>query len=294
MIDEAYDFNGITNVALPTDVYAQDVINYTNLTSSNLGTSFVAVKVGDVDDDAVPNSFMAGETRGGNRALTFHTQEQSFKAGEIVRVAFTADNFDQMTAYQFTYGFDQDALEYVGKTAGALNVSGGNFGDRYTDRGMLTTVWYASEAMDVASDEVLFTITFRAKASGTLSGSMSVGSAVTEALAFSEEAGRTDVALEFNTPSGETLGDAFALFQNTPNPFKGETSIGFILPEDGDAQLNLFDVSGRDLGVIQIDGRRGYNEIALDRKVIPSANRIVYYQLKANGYLATKKMILIE
>jgi len=137
-------------------------------------------------------------------------------------------------------------------------------------------------------------MSFRATEAGQLQDVINVGSTVTEAMAFSNETGKTDVSLNFITQTGETLGDAFALFQNAPNPFKEETSIGFVLPEDGEAQLNLFDGSGRNLGVIQIDGRRGYNEITLDRKVMPAANRIVYYQLKADGYLATKKMVLVE
>jgi hypothetical protein len=35
------------------------------------------------------------------------------------------------------------------------------------------------------------------------------------------------------------------LLQNQPNPFKGQTTIGFVLPEAGEAQLRIFDVNGR-------------------------------------------------
>jgi len=35
------------------------------------------------------------------------------------------------------------------------------------------------------------------------------------------------------------------LFQNRPNPFSGQTVIGFVLPESCEAQLRIFDVSGK-------------------------------------------------
>ena len=295
LVDADYDFAGINAFTLPSSTYSAMEIFYENLNSSHLGTDFVAVKVGDVDGDAVPNSFMSGEERSGNEALKFSTLDASFTAGELVEVSMTAENFESMTAYQLTFGYDPSVLEYVEVGQGSLKVSEGNFGTQHADRGLISSVWYADKAKSVRYGESLFTMTFRAKQNGQLSQVLNVGSSVTEALAFSNDRGRTDVALNFTTKSGEQLGDAFALFQNTPNPFIDETMIGFILPEAGAVTLRLYDGDGKDLGVIQTEGRRGYNEIGLNRNVLPvDVNHIVYYQLEADNYLATKKMVVVK
>jgi len=64
-----------------------------------------------------------------------------------------------------------------------------------------------------------------------------------------------NVALDFNTTNVAT---AFELNQNTPNPFNGETVIGFNLPEAGAATLTVMDVQGKVLTVIERDGVKLY------------------------------------
>ncbi len=292
-IDADYTFPGITNNSLPTDVYDQEMISYQAVAQNMLNTDFIGVKVGDVDGDATPNSFVEGEERGGNKALTFSTLDATFAEGDVVTVNFTAENFNEVSAYQFTFGFDQSVLEFVGSTAGALNVTEGNFGTQYADRGIVTTVWYAATAQSVNNDEVLFTLTFRANGAGNLSSVINVGSTITDAIAFSNETGKTDVDLQFNTESGEVVGDAFALFQNTPNPFADVTTIGYVLPEAAEVTLTVYDMSGRVMNSAVVDGAKGINHFELNRSEIPAAG-VLYYQVETDGYSATKKMVVVE
>jgi hypothetical protein len=294
-IDSDYTFPGITISQLPADVYSQEMISHLDMQQSDLAANFIGVKVGDVDGDATPNAFVVGETRGGNKGLQFTAEDQTFASGQVIEVAITAANFEAMTAYQLTFGFDNSVLEYVSSKAGKLNVTEGNFGTQYADRGMVSTVWYNQDATTVADDEVLFTMIFRAIESGSLSSVLNIGSAVTQAMAFNAETGKTDVEMKFTTDRGETVGDAFALFQNSPNPFANETQIGYILPEEGGVTLRLFDGDGKFLGEIKADAKKGYNELQVSRKAFPAdVSHIIYYQLEANGYLATKKMVLVE
>ena len=103
------------------------------------------------------------------------------------------------------------------------------------------------------------------------------------------------VEMKFTTSQGERVGDAFALFQNSPNPFKGETQIGYIMPEAGPVSMKLFDGLGKYLGELKADAEKGYNEMTITSRFFPAeVDNIIYYQLEANGYLATKKMVLIE
>ena len=292
-IDADYTFPGVTNSQLPGDVYEQNMITYQAISQNQLETDFIGVKVGDVDGDATPNSFVEGETRGGNKALTLSTLDATFVEGDVVTVDFTAENFNAISAYQFTFGFDHSVLEYIGATAGSLTIDEGNFGTQYADRGIVTTVWYNTTAQSVNDNEVLFSMTFRATEAGNLSSVINVGSTITQAIAFSNETGKTDVDLQFSTENGEVVGDAFALFQNQPNPFADVTSIGYVLPEASEVTLTVYDMSGRVLKSAVIDGEKGINHFQLNRSEIPTAG-VLYYQVETDDYSATKKMVVVE
>jgi hypothetical protein len=100
-----------------------------------------------------------------------------------------------------------------------------------------------------------------------------------------------NVALNFN--SGAIAEAAFELKQNMPNPFKGETMIGFNLAEASKATLTINDVTGRVLKVVRGEYAKGANQISINSKDLP-ASGVLYYTLTAGEYTATKKMIIIE
>ncbi|MBY5959866.1 T9SS type A sorting domain-containing protein, partial [Membranicola marinus] len=85
----------------------------------------------------------------------------------------------------------------------------------------------------------------------------------------------------------------FALYQNTPNPYAGQTVIGFKLPEASKATLSVYDVTGKVLKIVEGEYSEGYNEVALKSSDL-SVTGVLYYQLDTKTYTATKKMIVIE
>jgi len=97
-----------------------------------------------------------------------------------------------------------------------------------------------------------------------------------------------DVNLRFD--SSDT---GFALYQNTPNPYQGETTIGFELPEAAKATLSVYDVTGKMLKVVEGDFAQGYHEVKL-RGADLKASGVLYYQLDTDTYTATKKMVVIK
>jgi len=86
---------------------------------------------------------------------------------------------------------------------------------------------------------------------------------------------------------------SFELEQNTPNPFREETVIGFNLAEASEATLTINDVTGRVLKVFKGDFAKGANQISIDSKELP-ARGVFYYTLTVGEYVATKKMILLQ
>ncbi len=92
-----------------------------------------------------------------------------------------------------------------------------------------------------------------------------------------------------------TLGGLYvlnmSLFQNTPNPFQKETSIGFFLPSKESISLNIIDISGKVIKTYSGTYGIGNHTIKVD---IPLSAGVYYYQLISKSYAATKKMLVLE
>ncbi|NND08847.1 MAG: tandem-95 repeat protein [Saprospiraceae bacterium] len=86
-------------------------------------------------------------------------------------------------------------------------------------------------------------------------------------------------------------GGGFKLYQNRPNPFEEETSIGFYLPKAASATLRIYDVTGRLLKVIEGDYAKGYQEVEVHARDI-NTRGMLYYQLDTDKFIATKRMVL--
>lgn len=99
-----------------------------------------------------------------------------------------------------------------------------------------------------------------------------------------------DLALSFR--SGNTDAE-FALYQNEPNPVRGNTVIGYDVPAAGAVTLTVFDVTGKVVIVKDVEALKGYNTITINSTELP-ATGVLYYRLDAGEYTATKKMVVIE
>ena len=87
--------------------------------------------------------------------------------------------------------------------------------------------------------------------------------------------------------------EASELYQNEPNPFKGQTVVGFNLAEAGAATMTVFDVTGKVIVKENIDGVRGYNTVNFTANQLGTSG-VLYYTLESGDFTATKKMIIIE
>jgi hypothetical protein len=126
----------------------------------------------------------------------------------------------------------------------------------------ITTSW---DAPTVFNGKASYTVTFTATKSGKLSEMLSVSSRITKAVAFTGSA-KWDIGLRFNNGNSSTIaGQAFELYQNTPNPWVNKTQIGFYLPEATQATLTVYDATGRTLYTAQGDFGKGYNAFTIDR-----------------------------
>jgi len=282
-VDASYQFPNPSN---PWAASFPEIININDLEGSELSGDFVAIKVGDVTLDARANSLMTG-ARSVAGTFGLDVADVAMKAGGEYTVAFNASNLADIAGYQFTLNLDE-TVELVDINYGVAVEE--NFGTRFVSEGAITTSWNGSvQTQDLASLQ-LFELVLRAKADVQLSEVVDVTSRYTVAEAYNANGQLLDVAINFNAGATAT---AVELMQNTPNPFKGETVIGFNLPEAASATLTITDVTGKVLRVVRGDYARGYNQVNLNSAQLPSTG-VLYYTLETGDFTATKKMIILE
>jgi hypothetical protein len=92
--------------------------------------------------------------------------------------------------------------------------------------------------------------------------------------------------------AGTDVPHAFALYQNRPNPTTGTTTFAFDLPESCFVTLELYDVTGRKVETVVDDYYlAGTYGIGYSPRVPPG---MYVYRLKAGGYSAARKMVVVR
>jgi len=286
-IDANYEF------LRPENPFIEDypeVYEINSLATDMMTLDFVAVKIGDVNNSASANQLMSAESRNTLQSLNLQVAEQVKEAGETITVDFKSSNFQAILGYQFTLDFNGNALDFeqllIGEKAGFEN-----FNLSMIQRGMITTSWSQAEAMNLTSDEVLFSIVFKAKENIRLSEVIQISSAITAAEAYTATEEVINVNLDIHESTANIAG--FKLYQNKPNPFTGETIIGFDLPIASATTMTIFDMSGKVVKVISESYEKGYHQIAIDGKDF-NEQGMFYYQLATTNGIETKKMILLK
>lgn len=248
---------------------------------------FIGIKIGDVDNDAVLNLNGDAESRT-RRAITLEVADQQLVAGERYEIPVTIANNAAVRAMQLTYALNPgSAILHNVRAEGMTNAA---FNTNMSARGLASHVWADIEEVTFGTDATVV-IEFTAIEDARLSEILSVTSQVTEAIAFDDE-GAMNIDLQFNAKATD-LDHTFALMQNKPNPFTGQTTIGFVLPEASTVSLTITDVSGRQVFRTIQDFEGGINEINIEKAEL-NATGVLYYRLETGKYSATKKMILLD
>lgn len=97
----------------------------------------------------------------------------------------------------------------------------------------------------------------------------------------------------------QALPQDFSLHQNYPNPFNPTTNIVFELPAASVVTLDIYDVMGRHVvGAYRNTslpvGHHKYAWDATDANGTPAASGVYYYRLQTDGFVQTRKMLLVR
>ena len=209
---------------------------------------FYGIKMGDVNwswNSAIARTASVGE-------VGVKVGDVSGEPGELVTVPVSVSNFATIAGYQFTMNWDASVLEYEGYSEGQNDV---HVGETKADQGQLMFSWndVNGGAVTLPDGSVAFNLKFRVKGEAGSSSAISIGSEVVAAEAYNDELAYLDVIGQSGIfkVEGElggasaSAGDEIVLMQNFPNPFAGETTIRFELPETKQLSFVISDLQGR-------------------------------------------------
>lgn len=95
-----------------------------------------------------------------------------------------------------------------------------------------------------------------------------------------------------------SLPDKFDLAQNYPNPFNPNTKIRFDLPKKSSVKLTVYNVLGQRVSTL-FDGEKPAGKYEADwdgtsQTGVKVSSGMYFYKLEADGFVATKKMLLVK
>lgn len=88
--------------------------------------------------------------------------------------------------------------------------------------------------------------------------------------------------------------DGWYMYQNYPNPFSDQTMIGIIAPKDGKAEMEVYDIQGRQVFVKQVECKKGYNELRISAEDLAGHTGLLYVKLKVAELTLQQKMLKIQ
>jgi uncharacterized repeat protein (TIGR03803 family) len=261
-----------------------------NAGSSTPSQDFYGIKTGDVVSPFTNPANLQGE---GDFVLT--AQDQPLEAGTQVVVSLDASQFDDLAALQFALRFDTEKLALTDiAPLGGLPLSTDHFGTYELSEGLIKMAWAQAQGIAVEEAAPLFSLTFNVlSAGGLLSEALQLDDTALEGHAYTGELSdnRVELAFSSTTATGTPVAQTgIRLLQNRPNPFNGQTVIGFVLPEACEAQLRVFDAAGRVLFVQQKKYAAGKHEEMPD---LTGASGVLWYELTTPSGILVKKMVAV-
>ncbi len=111
-------------------------------------------------------------------------------------------------------------------------------------------------------------------------------------LAFSESRD-TMMVTSVTEDYDDALINKFSLEQNYPNPFNPMTTIKFNLPKDSNVKLKVYDILGNQVRILS-SGYKKAGSYKIEFRADNLASGVYIYEIRADDFFDTKKMVLIK
>jgi hypothetical protein len=273
-VDKYYVFPNPLN---PFEATFSEISIFSDIPNQH-NNDLIAVKVGDVNGNAILNASNKNAVERSNATLLLSTENRAIKAGETFTLQLAAA--ERVQAYQFTLNFQNLSLLNVNPLSRDMNL--GNFG---IFEHALTTSYNGAQAG-------AFELTFRAQSDGQISNFLYLSDEITPSAAYQQDQ-RMEIRLQFNGPS--TPDESFEVYQNQPNPMGTATQIGVAIPREMPGKLEIFDLTGRLLHTQQGQFEKGFHQFTINRADLPeNTSGVLFYKVETAAGSITRKMIVLR
>ncbi len=264
-------------------------IHIDNLQGEMKENDFIAVKIGDLNASAKTNLALASQTRtAGN--IFFELENKDLEAASEIAIPVYGKWNNAIVGFQMSWTFNQNQVEFIKITSGAMTMNESNLGLTDVQKGMIHMSWNSNQGVTTSSAPLFYIVVKSKMGAVNASEVFNLSSEFLATEAYTQELDVLNIQLRERT-SHQSLAK-FELYQNTPNPFSEKTNIAFQSPASERVFLKIHDISGKLLLIKQIDAHSGLNVISIDKNDFASGNGVFYYTLETSSLVSTKKMIL--
>lgn len=258
-----------------------EIINLNNLAETENNLDFTAIKIGDVNDNALPNFFVTTDDRSQASTSWMLIKEQNLDAHNTYQIDVKAKDLADLEGYQFTLAYDTGILDLVEIKEGLSKAE--HFGI-FEEKGNITTSWIGQGQ----ADDVLFSLVFKTYKKALLSEVLSINSSLIKAEAYAKHSAEVlDIQLQFEQQMPSVI-----LYPNTPNPFDTQTNTRFSLPESAKVQIVISDRLGQVFYKKEEKMTAGYQSFVLDRKNLPEG--LLMLSIKTKWGVKSQKVMVLK
>ncbi|MDF1697713.1 MAG: T9SS type A sorting domain-containing protein [Saprospiraceae bacterium] len=249
--------------------------------------NFKAIKIGDVNGNATYgiSGLQSSATRS-NKDMTILLDEYQIISGETYTFNMYANEAQNLSGLQIALKVKD--LEVIEITGGSIDLSAENMSIQKED---VKISWSSMQSNEVNKGDVLFSITVRAKQTGSISEKIVVDANSNIASeAYDYNLNVTNIELQARATE---IVSTFEMYQNEPNPFDEQTTIRFMAPDAGKVQLSIVDIAGRQLYNSTKNVEKGENVFIIEGEDLGHSG-IYYYTISTKDINLTKKMIFVK
>ncbi|MEO5905107.1 MAG: hypothetical protein ABIQ11_00160 [Saprospiraceae bacterium] len=244
--------------------------------------NFIGIKIGDVSSSSPLTSEDQIEIRKARSEVLWVVDQQSYQKGDEIEIKIRANSDIDLQGFQLTISSPELSFTDVTSPSMTLDESSyANFGDK------MTMSWFDENGVDLAKDDIVFTLKAIATNNGNLKTGLTFDSEITDAEVYSMEDEIFLPHLIVREKNDETISTPI------PNPWKDRTTIAVNLTEDGNTEIEILDLNGRNIYSEIKYLIKGSHEIILESKNFEARGLMVYSIKNGNDFL-TGKMIVVD
>ncbi len=264
----------------PTNPFADEIPSsylLNPVSSPHLNNSFIAIKIGDLDNSATSLMSAAPRAIQKESATTFTIENRFFEKGDNINAEFQVNKKLTLSGLQFSLQYDPSIVEFV-------EIESGLDLHFHHTNGVIHISWTTPFEINLEKGIVPLKFVFRALHNGQLNQAVQLSKRGLAAEVYE----RNEVLpFQINWKNSLQMVD-FQSFNNFPNPFNARTTLPFKLPERSQVQLLVFDNKG--IIILQKNQQfdEGNNAFEIEGRF--GASGVYFYQITSDFGTTNGKM----